>query len=481
MSRFELEMRYSTPPMRYLVRTLALLFPLWGVILPVALALFIFLLLRLPANIPLISSLSIICTFVFLSVGCLVVALISDDDKIRVSKDGLTFPLRFWPGLRFTSVYSWDELRNLHIVWSRQKEFVDGDRLELAFENGGMVPLKLRHLNRRDLERFFIAFESCATRCERDGELVDLEECVQAGEEYRLTETKIWEKSLSQRFSGATFIPLDPDSTLQSGRYRILRQLAFGGFSAVYLAADSGASVVLKESCFPKTSAAQDKTPELFEREASILSKLAHERIAKLNDYFVEAGRHYLVMEHVAGPELSRLVRMNRPMPPQSIRPIARQIIEALIFLHDQSPPVVHRDLTPDNIILRNDGSITLIDFGAAKEIANEFTGTIIGKQAYMAPEQFRGKPSTKSDIYGFGATLYFLWSGQQPKPLTRCEIVEDVAAADVSLRDLILRCTEQDENMRPDSTEVMQILKQSEEKLEPVVLTETVEGASNE
>src|SRR5208282_5715590 len=86
--------------------------------------------------------------------------------------------------------------------------------------------------------------------------------------------------------------------------------------------------------------------------------------------------------------------------------------------LHELDPPIIHRDLTPDNLVMRDDGNIVLIDFGAANEFISKGTGTFVGKQSFIAPEQFRGKAVLQSDIYAFGCTLFYLLTGQEPEAL---------------------------------------------------------------
>src|SRR5262249_34843353 len=88
--------------------------------------------------------------------------------------------------------------------------------------------------------------------------------------------------------------------------------------------------------------------------------------------------------------------------------------------LHGLSPPVVHRDFTPDNLILNVDGTLKLIDFNVARQSVESTTsGTVVGKHAYLPPEQFRGMPETQSDIYAMGATLHFLLTGADPEPIS--------------------------------------------------------------
>jgi serine/threonine-protein kinase len=136
-------------------------------------------------------------------------------------------------------------------------------------------------------------------------------------------------------------------------------------------------------------------------------------------DYFVEERRHYVVLEYVRGQDLKQLVRQKGPQAQTLVIEWALQIAAILEFLHGQKPPIIHRDLTPDNLILKNDGTIALIDFGVANEFLGTVTGTMVGKQAYIAPEQLRGKAKPLSDLYAFGGTLNFLLTGIDPRPLS--------------------------------------------------------------
>jgi serine/threonine protein kinase len=104
-------------------------------------------------------------------------------------------------------------------------------------------------------------------------------------------------------------------------------------------------------------------------------------------------------------------------MKPPQIWKIASVVADILDYLHGLSPQIVHRDLTPDNLIFA-DGKITLIDFGAASEYVSGLTGTMIGKQCYIPPEQFQGHATTKSDLYALGCTLYFIATGKDPEPI---------------------------------------------------------------
>ena len=490
MAEFELRLKYTNAPTKAAVHVLALLFPLWGIATPLALVLFTVLLLRLPSNIPILYALVLIVVMVLIITSCTALALICDDDEIRVSKDGLRFPIRFLPSLRFVGQHSWQELVALKLRWNRQEIFSPDDKvrkieraeflklhwnrqetfsadetLDFVFQDGGYARLKLGQIEMAELEQFFIAFEACAYKCERDADIPDFERAIQCRKQGSLYSfTELWEKSLANKFSGATFTPLEPNTLLQSGRYQILRQLAFGGFSAIYLARpQAGGFVVLKESSFPQTDDVQSKAAELFRRESTLLGKLDHPNIAKVHDYFIENARHYIVLQHIEGIDLGRLVMQSGPQPAETVVNWLRQLVPALQYLHGQSPPIVHRDVTPDNLLLKPDGTLIVIDFGAAKEIVGNFTGTIIGKHAYIAPEQFKGKPSSKSDVYSLGATTYFLLTGKPPEPLTPSCSKEQLNSVPQDLSDLVLKCTSMDESERPDCAAILDQLSPKE------------------
>jgi serine/threonine-protein kinase len=118
---------------------------------------------------------------------------------------------------------------------------------------------------------------------------------------------------------------------------------------------------------------------------------------------------------------------------------------DVLQYLHSQHPPVIHRDISPDNIVINKAGDAVLIDFGAANEFVGEATGTLVGKQAYMSPEQIRGKVTPQSDIYSLGATIYFLLTGKDPEPLTSSRPRKIDQSISAPLDDLVHACTKLD------------------------------------
>ena len=125
-----------------------------------------------------------------------------------------------------------------------------------------------------------------------------------------------------------------------------------------------------------------------------------------------------------------------------------------LSYLHSKDPPIIHRDITPDNIVLDRLGSIKLIDFGAANELLGTATGTLVGKQCYIPPEQFRGKATTQSDIYALGCTLYYLTTGKDPEPLSQSSLPEELKEKYPALNELIEKCTAMEAEKRLQTAE---------------------------
>jgi len=113
-----------------------------------------------------------------------------------------------------------------------------------------------------------------------------------------------------------------------------------------------------------------------------------------------------------------------------------------LRYLHEQNPPVIHRDLTPDNLVLSKE-EIFLIDFGAANQFVGAATGTVVGKQAYIPPEQLRGKSVLQSDIYALGGTIYYFLTGKDPLALAEASPKELLGAGVSDQLDRVVRkCT---------------------------------------
>jgi serine/threonine protein kinase len=218
-----------------------------------------------------------------------------------------------------------------------------------------------------------------------------------------------------------------PDDSHQAGdviaeRYRILHVLGQGGVGTTYQAEDlqTGEMVALKALSL---RAMNDwKQMELFEREAQTLKQLDHPGIPKYLNYFHVDTPHdrafYIVQQLAEGESLAELVKQGWRSTEAEVKAIATQILEILVYLHRLEPPIVHRDIKPQNIIRRADGRVFLLDFGAVQNTYYNTMmrgSTVVGTFGYMAPEQFRGQAVPATDFYGLAATLLFLLTWRSP------------------------------------------------------------------
>ena len=221
--------------------------------------------------------------------------------------------------------------------------------------------------------------------------------------------------------------PLDPNTILQD-RYQLTRLIGKGGMGEVYLAVDNrlGHSVALK-----RTTVGDDPAlGEAFEQEARTLAQLRHPALPKVSDHFVENGEQFLVMDYIEGEDLAkRLKSMEKPFPLNWVLFWADQLLEALGYMHKHDPPIIHRDIKPQNLKLTAEKQIILLDFGLSKRSQGQTkvttSGSVVGYTPHYAPmEQIRGTgTNAASDIYSLSATLYQLLTATvPPDALTRAD-----------------------------------------------------------
>jgi serine/threonine protein kinase len=207
--------------------------------------------------------------------------------------------------------------------------------------------------------------------------------------------------------------------------YQVLGILGEGGTGITYRVQDEQTQRQVALKILMLRQAIDWKTLELFEREAQILQQLQHPQIPRYLDYFVvddERDRSfYIVQELAEGKPLSQWVEEGWHGTEEDIRAIALQILHILDYLHRLNPPVIHRDLKPQNLIRREDGQISLVDFGAVGSTYHNTLmrgSTVVGTYGYMAPEQFQGQAVPATDYYGLGATILFLLTRRSPAEL---------------------------------------------------------------
>lgn len=224
---------------------------------------------------------------------------------------------------------------------------------------------------------------------------------------------------------------LAPGTVLRD-RYEILELIGQGGMGAVYKAADRrlvGRLCAVKE-ILPGLGAYEEELTayqEQFYREASLLAQLDHPNLPKVSDYFSEDGREYLLMDYVPGRDLREIIEEARIrgvfLEESQVLEWARQLCDALAYLHSRDPVVLHRDIKPSNIKLTPSGHIKLVDFGLVKVLSGDENRTVTvvqgrGTVAYTPLEQYggdAGHTDVRSDIYALGATLYHLLTLRAP------------------------------------------------------------------
>jgi serine/threonine protein kinase len=212
---------------------------------------------------------------------------------------------------------------------------------------------------------------------------------------------------------------LPPGSILRE-RYSIEGLLGKGGYGSVYLVRDlrvRGNLFALKETSNPNR---KDQQRFLFEGE--LLKKLDHHALPRVYRVFDDDAqqRTYMLMDYIEGPNLEALRRQHpeKRFTLSQVLTVLAPVVDAVQFLHSRQPPVLHRDIKPSNIIVPLSGDDTvLVDFGIAKEFVPDGTTTAFrtGSPGFAAPEQYSRGTSTRSDVYGLGATMYNLLTGTLP------------------------------------------------------------------
>lgn len=218
---------------------------------------------------------------------------------------------------------------------------------------------------------------------------------------------------------------LTPETVLQN-RYRIVRSLGQGGMGTVYEAIDErlDSTVALKETLF-----ADERLRKQFEREARLLARVHHQALPRVSDHFSEGEGQFLIMQFIPGDDFAEKFSQRRtPFSAADVMNWADQLLDALDYLHTQEPPIIHRDIKPQNLKVTARGQIILLDFGLAKGQASEISrvttsASIFGYTPNYAPlEQIQGLGTdARSDLYALAATLYHLVTGvKPPDALTR-------------------------------------------------------------
>lgn len=246
--------------------------------------------------------------------------------------------------------------------------------------------------------------------------------------------------------------------------YKILEEIGRGGMGEVYKAEDTKLNRMVALKFLSKNLLTSEENKARFIQEAKTASALNHPNVCTIHDIQEHEGQQYIVMEYVDGKNLRDI---KRPLSIKQVADIGTQVAEGLAAAHDQG--IVHRDIKPDNIMIRKDGIVQIMDFGLAKlrggsTLTKE--GSTVGTLAYMPPEQLQGgEVDARSDIFSLGAVLYELVSGHLPfKGEYESAIIYEIINSypepvsifredvEPELESIIMECLEKDPNERYQS-----------------------------
>ncbi len=222
--------------------------------------------------------------------------------------------------------------------------------------------------------------------------------------------------------------------TLLQNRYLLGEELGRGAFGKTCLATDthspSNRKCVVKELIWNGDPEMADQVRERFKREAVLLESLGRGSqggIPELYAYFSEGGRHYLVQEWIDGETLTQKLKREGPQTEEATVRLLLGALRVLDYIHTGLTPIIHRDIKPDNIMLRRaTGQVVLIDFGVVKEVTHTDGYTMqTGTRGYMPPEQVVGRPTFASDLYALAMTAITYATGQHPHSLANQDRLE--------------------------------------------------------
>ncbi len=382
--------------------------------------------------------------------------------KITVNCDGILFSQGPYLALLGRQFRLWSDLKSMTVKVVPAKVAQTKSKLKakfaLAFRSGGRVTFTNSQLSASDLKVLLDGIDQHASDCAVDPKVYEIcnELVYEAGEAAAsdgIADTAI-EKIQDEDFKSTIFVPFSSGEFLPGTKTRIIKQLSSKPLCAVYLARDDdGRMLTVKQFYLADENDETRALAKILQREYELLSRLDHPGIAKVISCFSSEKSTFLVIEHRLGSDMREIVKEHGPRSEALTIEWAKQLAKIMIYLHGGEPPITHRDLTPDNVIVGEDGQVRLIDFGAAREFLTGITGTMLGKHCYVSPEQLRGEATPRSDIYSFGATLYFLLTGRDPIALSQSSPLKNVECSE-PLDRLIQHCTEFDENKRPQSFE---------------------------
>lgn len=208
--------------------------------------------------------------------------------------------------------------------------------------------------------------------------------------------------------------------TVIDGKYEILKEIGRGGMSVVYLAMDKHLNKqwAVKEIRKKGSGKNDEIVVNSLLAEANMMKKLDHPALPRIVDIIDNGVTIYVVMDYIEGESLDKILNEYGAQPEELVVNWAKQLCDALSYLHSQRPPIIYRDMKPANVMLKPEGNIKIIDFGIAREYKEQNLAdtTVLGTKGYAPPEQYSGQTDPRSDIFALGMTMHHLLTGVDPR-----------------------------------------------------------------
>ena len=208
--------------------------------------------------------------------------------------------------------------------------------------------------------------------------------------------------------------------TVIDGKYEILKEIGKGGMSIVYLAMDKHLNKqwAVKEIRKKGNGKNDEIVVNSLLAEANMMKKLDHPALPRIVDIIDNGITIYVVMDYIEGESLDKVLNEYGAQPEELVVNWAKQLCDALSYLHSQKPSIIYRDMKPANVMLKPEGNIKIIDFGIAREYKEQNLAdtTVLGTKGYAPPEQYSGQTDPRSDIFALGMTMHHLLTGVDPR-----------------------------------------------------------------
>lgn len=207
--------------------------------------------------------------------------------------------------------------------------------------------------------------------------------------------------------------------TVIEDKYEILREIGRGGMSVVYLAMDTRLNKqwAVKEIRKQGNGKKDEIVINSLMAEANLMKRLDHPALPRIVDIIDNGSTIFVVMDYIEGESLDKILKADGVQAEDMVITWAKQLCDALSYLHNQTPPIIYRDMKPANVMLKPEGNVKIIDFGIAREYKEQNLAdtTVLGTKGYAPPEQYSGQTDARSDIFALGMTMHHLLTGIDP------------------------------------------------------------------